>query len=89
MLQITHGERRALQMLAEGAASGAIAGLLDTTARDVEACLAGLFSRMGAADRAEALTVALRRGLLAPGTKPADRHACQERRSYLADRGSA
>ena len=85
MLQITHSERWALQMLADGAASRAVAGLLKTTERDVDACLGVLFARMGAADQAEALIVAFRRGLLAPGTRPTDRHACEERRSYLAD----
>jgi DNA-binding NarL/FixJ family response regulator len=64
VLVITPGERRALQMLADGTAMCAVADQLGTTEPETAARLSGLFARMGAASRADAVSVALRRGLL-------------------------
>ena len=64
VLQITPGEKVALQLLAEGSATTSIAARLGMSERDVEAQLVTLFARMGASDRREAIAVASRRGLL-------------------------
>jgi DNA-binding NarL/FixJ family response regulator len=66
MLLITPVERSALQLLARGKATAEIAGHLGTSERELEARLTSLFGRMGVASRTEAVTVALRRGLLIP-----------------------
>ena len=67
MLHITPWERTALQILAVGEGNEAIASRLRIGAHEVEAYLAGLFERLGAANRAEAVAAALRRGLLGSG----------------------
>jgi DNA-binding NarL/FixJ family response regulator len=64
LLYLTHRERAALQLLAEGRASTEIASGLGVSERAVEARLITLFARMGAASRTEAIDVASRRGLL-------------------------
>ena len=66
VLQITPLERTALELLATGTAAREIARLLGGTERDLEARLAALFSRLGVANHAEAVTAARRRGLIAP-----------------------
>ena len=66
MLQITPAERMVLQLLAQGAPPPEIADRIGVGASDVGAYLATLFAKMGAADTAEAIADALRRGLL-PG----------------------
>lgn len=72
MLVITPAERRALQMLADGTAMPAVADQLGTSERETEVRLGTLFARMGAASRADAVSVALRRGLLtSDGQRPA------------------
>ena len=70
MLQITPWERAALQLLAEGTATSALADRFRTSEADLEARLTRLFARMGVAGRSEAVAVALRRGLVTP-TSPA------------------
>lgn len=66
MLLISPAERSALQLLANGKATAEIAGHLGTSEGELEARLTTLFGRMGVASRTEAITVALRRGLLGP-----------------------
>lgn len=63
-LHITHRERAALQLLAEGKAKNEIATGLGVSERAVDAHLTTLFARMGAASQTEAIAAALRRGLL-------------------------
>ena len=65
MLQITPRERAALQLLADGKAFNEIAGSLAVGEWELEAHLTALFARMGAASRTEAVSAAVRRGLLA------------------------
>ena len=64
MLHITPWERTALQLLAIGEGNEEIASRLRIGAHEVEAHLASLFERLGAANRTEAVAMALRRGLL-------------------------
>jgi DNA-binding NarL/FixJ family response regulator len=67
-LRITPAERDALELLANGKAPHDIARLLDATEGDLETRLTALFSRLGVTSRADAVTVALRRGLLTPSS---------------------
>ena len=64
MLQITPWERLALQQLAEGTATRALADHFGTSEGDLEVRLTTLFARMGVSGRAEAVAAASRRGLL-------------------------
>jgi DNA-binding CsgD family transcriptional regulator len=64
VLHITPLERAALQMLASGAETRALADRLGLNEQAVEAQLASLFSRMGVGSVAEALVAATRRGLV-------------------------
>ena len=64
MLQITPRERAALQLLANGTATGEIADRLGISECEVDAHLMTLFARMGAASRTEAIAAGFRRGLL-------------------------
>ena len=64
MLRITPWERAALQLLANGKASDEIAICLFIQECEVEAYLHTLFTKMGAASRAEAVEAACRRGLV-------------------------
>jgi len=66
VLQITPHERVALQLLADGTGTRGIADRLGVSEPEVEAHLSGLFARMGAASRTEAVAAASRRGLLQP-----------------------
>jgi two-component system competent response regulator ComA len=68
VLTITTSERAALQLLAIGSTSGALADRLGMRARDVDAWLAALFAKMGVASRTEALADAVRRGLVTPAS---------------------
>jgi DNA-binding NarL/FixJ family response regulator len=72
VLHITPSERTALELLAAGRAAREIARLLGGTERDLEERLAALFSRLGVADRGEAVVAARRRGLIAfpPDARP-------------------
>ena len=63
-LHITPGERAALELLANDEAGREIATHLETSEEHLEARLAALFARMGVANRREAVSAALRRGLL-------------------------
>jgi DNA-binding CsgD family transcriptional regulator len=64
MLQITPTERATLQLLANGQNDSEIAARLRVTVPEVDATLVALFARMGVAGRAQAVAVALRRGLV-------------------------
>jgi len=64
VLHITPSERIALELLAAGIATNELASRLGLSTREIDAQLASLFARMGAASRAEAVAFAMRRGLL-------------------------
>ncbi len=64
MLHITPWERTALQLLAEGGASGALAERFGTSEADFDVRLTALFARMGVRSRPEAVAAAFTRGLL-------------------------
>jgi len=64
VLHITPVERAVLQLLADGYSVLEIADRLALSESAVESLLPKLYERMGAAGRAEAVAVALRRGLL-------------------------
>jgi DNA-binding CsgD family transcriptional regulator len=63
-LYITPAERSALQLLASGRTRDEIAGRLGTSDGDLETQLLVLFRKLGVTTRHEAVTAALRRGLL-------------------------
>jgi two-component system, NarL family, response regulator YdfI len=65
VLHITPSERAILECLANGAALSEIAHRLGANEHQIDASLRVLFARMGVTTRAEAVAVALRRGLLA------------------------
>ena len=67
MLRITPSERRALELLAAGIATNELASRLGLSTAEIDAHLASLFARMGAASRTEAVAFAMRRGLLSSG----------------------
>jgi len=69
VLHITPDERQALQMLADGTATDAIADRLGMSEREVEVRLSALFARMGATSQDTALASAFRRGLLVSSTR--------------------
>jgi DNA-binding NarL/FixJ family response regulator len=64
VLHITPWERDALELLADGTPTGALAQRFGTSERDVEARLSTLFARMGVSGRSQAVADALRRGLV-------------------------
>ena len=64
MLQITPWEHGALNLLANGIATHEMAGRLGVCECEIERQLTALFARMGAANRAEAVAAAFRRGLI-------------------------
>ena len=66
ILQITHSERDALQLLAQGAPTSRIGVMLGLAPADIDPFLGALFARLGVANHADAIRVASRRGLLAP-----------------------
>jgi DNA-binding NarL/FixJ family response regulator len=65
-LQITPGERAALQWLSEGKDHNEIASRLETTDVELEARFAALFARLGVRTSADAVAAGLKRGLLTP-----------------------
>lgn len=64
MLHITPWERTALQLLAAGTSTAQLAVNLGVPEGDVTGRLSALFSKLGAATQTDAVTAALRRGLL-------------------------
>jgi DNA-binding NarL/FixJ family response regulator len=66
MLHITPWERGVLEQLARGDATREIALRVGMDEPDVESCLRTLFARMGVTTKGEAVTIAARRGLVAP-----------------------
>jgi LuxR family maltose regulon positive regulatory protein len=64
MLQITPSERQTLQLLADEKPTSEIASCLGIAVSEVGSHLANLFARMGVATKTEAVSDALRRGLL-------------------------
>jgi DNA-binding NarL/FixJ family response regulator len=64
VLHITPSDRDALQLLANGTAAIEIANNLGLPESEIESHLTGLFARLGAASRAEAIAMAFKRGLL-------------------------
>jgi len=63
-LHITPWERQALQLLASGNTTDAVALGLGMSTLETENLLTGVLAAMGAATRAEAVAVAHKRGLL-------------------------
>ena len=57
-------EAQVLALLAEGAANKEIARQLDISERTVKAHVTGIFNKLGAGSRAEAVAIAMRSGLL-------------------------
>jgi DNA-binding CsgD family transcriptional regulator len=66
VLEITPGERLALQLLAQEGAAAEIAKCLGVADDELGPHLDRLFTKMGASTRAEAVATARRRGLLYP-----------------------
>ena len=66
VMQITHSERDALQLLAQGASTSQVGAVLDLSPADIDPFLGALFARLGVASHADAIKVASRRGLLEP-----------------------
>jgi DNA-binding NarL/FixJ family response regulator len=64
VLHLTPSDRDALQLLANGTAAIEIAKDLGLSESEIESHLTRLFARMGAASPAEAVAIALKRGLL-------------------------
>ncbi len=61
---LTAREREVLDMLAEGASNKAIAFQLNISEHTVKFHVASIFGKLDASTRTEAVTVALRRGLI-------------------------
>src|SRR5262245_41560177 len=68
VLRITPSERQALQLLAQGVPALDVVASLGCDAAGVPLDLAELFARLGAANRADAVATAFRRGLLVSST---------------------
>jgi NarL family two-component system response regulator YdfI len=68
VLHITPSERIALELLAAGIATNELASRLGLSTCEINARLASLFARMGAASRTEAVAFAMKRGLLSIGS---------------------
>jgi DNA-binding NarL/FixJ family response regulator len=64
VLHITPWERSALQRLASGQSAAELASALQVSQGEIEQRLAALFARMGASCDTEAVSAALRRGLI-------------------------
>jgi DNA-binding CsgD family transcriptional regulator len=69
LLHITPSERIALELLAAGVATNELASRLGLNTCEIDAHLASLFARMGAASQTEAVAFAMRRGLLSTGSQ--------------------
>jgi DNA-binding CsgD family transcriptional regulator len=78
VLRITPAERRALQLVAEGAATSLIGAALDLSASDVDPYLSALFAKFGAATSSDAVAAASRRGLLIPSSNDNGPDACSK-----------
>lgn len=63
-LQITPGERRALQLIAQGKAGGEVGQCLGVAPNELGNHLATLFAKLGAGNGAEAIAEAARRGIV-------------------------
>lgn len=61
---LTSREREVLEMLAEGASNKSIAERMNISEHTVKFHVASVFGKLGASTRTEAVTVALRRGLI-------------------------
>jgi DNA-binding CsgD family transcriptional regulator len=66
VLQITHSERDAIQLLARDAPTSEIGAILGLSPADIDPFLGALFARLGVASHVDAIRVASRRGLLVP-----------------------
>jgi len=66
VLQITPSERHALQLVAQGVPTSQIGAMLGLAPADIDPFLAALFTRLGVTSRADAVRVAVRRGLFMP-----------------------
>jgi DNA-binding NarL/FixJ family response regulator len=75
VLHITPLERTALELLASGLTAHAIAMHFGVAQSELERRLESLFARMGAANSADAVSAAVRRGILAdtPSGSPVHR----------------
>jgi len=78
MLRITPGERRVLQLLAEGARRSELAASLQLPELELECRLATLFGRMGVRTDAEAAAECVKRGLLWRSTQELQLRAIEE-----------
>jgi len=87
VLQITPSERTALQLLANGMAMSELARQLGIGECQIEAHLATLFARMGAAGRTDAIAAALRRGLLISSDRPMSVHSRGQRHQHECKAG--
>jgi DNA-binding CsgD family transcriptional regulator len=64
LLQITPGERQALQMIAQGKAVCEVGQCLGVPANELGIHLTALFAKLGAGNGAEAIAEAARRGIV-------------------------
>ena len=64
LLQITPGERSALQLIAQGKAIGEVCRCLGVPPAELGVHLTTLFAKLGAGSRAEAVAEASRRGIV-------------------------
>ena len=76
VLQITPSERYALQLVAQGAPTSQIGVMLGLAPADIDPFLAALFTRLGVTSRADAVSVASRRGLLMSSSAGGSTDAC-------------
>jgi DNA-binding CsgD family transcriptional regulator len=64
LLQITPGERQALQLIAQGKAVGEVGQCLGVPPNELGVHLTALFAKLGAGNGAEAIAEAARRGIV-------------------------
>jgi DNA-binding CsgD family transcriptional regulator len=64
LLQITPGERQALQLIAQGKAVGEVGQCLGVPPNELGNHLTALFAKLGAGNGAEAIAEAARRGIV-------------------------
>ena len=64
LLQITPGERQALQLIAQGKAVGEVGQCLGVSPNELGSQLTALFAKLGAGIGAEAIAEAARRGIV-------------------------
>ncbi|TKJ27564.1 MAG: hypothetical protein CEE40_13050 [Chloroflexi bacterium B3_Chlor] len=65
--QLTRRERQILLLICRGMCNKEIARELDITAKTVEWHISNILGKLGAANRTQAVVVALEQGLLGPG----------------------